>query len=79
MIGKLVRFPFWLVAKVLGTALGLVKLVVLAFVGAVRFLFSHVLGSVIGATIGLLLGKRHVGVKLFSGKRKKKVKPAKKH
>lgn len=78
MIGKIVRLPFWLVGKLLGTALGLVKLIVLAAVGAVRFLFSHVLGSVIGATIGLLLGKRHVGVKLFSGRKKKKVKPVKK-
>ncbi len=72
MIGKLLQLPFLLAGKVLSLAWGSVRIVLGTLIGVVRFLLGHVVGSVLGATIGFLLGNRHIGVKLFPGSKKKK-------
>jgi hypothetical protein len=48
---------------------GIFKLIFLLGAGTVKFLFSHVLGTIFGALIGLLLGRKHIGVKIFSHKK----------
>ena len=70
MICKIITFPFWVISRILGSFVGVLKLAV-SLVGAVIvFLFNHVLGTVFGALIGLILGRKHIGIKLFSGKKK---------
>lgn len=71
MLKKLLLFPFWLVGKGLGSVIGVVRLFLGLIGGIVRFVFSHLIGTMVGAVIGLFLGRRHVGVKLFPGSRKK--------
>lgn len=69
MIGKIFRFPFWLVAKLFGGIFGIVKLVFRIIFGIFRFMSSHALGTIIGATIGFLLGRKHFGMKLGQEKK----------
>ncbi|KMQ51077.1 hypothetical protein CHISP_2000 [Chitinispirillum alkaliphilum] len=71
MICKIIKLPFWLVSRVLALAAGVVKILLSTVAGLVGFLFNHVTGTIFGALIGLLLGRKHVGPKFGSAKKKK--------
>ncbi len=73
MIGKVILLPFWIVKNTLSLVFGIAKLVVGTITGAAGFLFRHVLGTVFGALVGLLLGSKHIGIRIFPGKKKKKI------
>lgn len=75
MIVKVLLLPFVLLKNVLGLVFRIISLGLGAVLGVIRFLFSHTLGAVIGATVGFLLGRKHVGVSF--GRRRSR-KPAKK-
>ncbi|MBD3420364.1 MAG: hypothetical protein GF398_09635 [Chitinivibrionales bacterium] len=72
MILKVVLFPVWLIKFALGSVFGIVKFVLGFGFGILSFIFSHTIGAVIGLAAGLLLGNRHVDIKLFPGKKKVK-------
>lgn len=75
MIGKVILLPFWIVKKTLSLVFGVAKLVVGTITGAVGFVFRHVLGTVFGALIGLFFGSKHIGLRIFPKRKKKKVLP----
>jgi uncharacterized membrane protein YccC len=62
---KILLFPFWILKK--GTVAILSVLLILVNIagGICRFLFGRVFSSVFGALIGGLLGRKHIGVKVF--------------
>lgn len=63
MIATIILLPFRLIKIILTTFASLVRLVVALGAGVVRFVFSHLLGTLIGAALGLLLGRRRVGIR----------------
>jgi membrane protein YqaA with SNARE-associated domain len=72
MIGKVVLLPVVLVKGVVGLAVGILGFVMSGLMGVVRFVLNHVLGTLFGAIVGFMLGRKHVGIKLFPDHRKKK-------
>ncbi|MFP4165408.1 MAG: hypothetical protein ACLFQB_15805 [Chitinispirillaceae bacterium] len=70
MICRILSFPFWLLSRFIAASAGAVKMVFSLLISTFVFLLNHLIGTVFGALIGLLLGRRHVGVKLFTHKRK---------
>ena len=72
MIGKIIALPFVLVKKIVGLIFWIIKMIVGGIFGVIKFIFSHVFGTIFGALAGLLLGQKHVGIKFFTGKKKKK-------
>jgi hypothetical protein len=56
MLVKLITLPFKMV-------LGLLR-------GILGFVSNRVIGTIFGAIFGLLLGKSHLHIRLFSGRRK---------
>jgi len=75
MLGRIITLPFWIVKSVVGIVFGLVKFVLGAGFGIFRFILNHVFGTILGGLIGFFLGRNHIGIKLFPGK-KKRSKPA---
>ena len=71
MIGKIISLPFKILAGIVGLFTGILKVGSSIFFGTLRFLLNHVVGTFLGATIGFLLGRKHVGVKLFKRKHHK--------
>jgi len=69
MIGKIITLPFWIVSKIAGILFGSVKLVLTLVFSVFGFFLSHIFGAIIGATAGFLLGRKHVGVKVFNHKK----------
>ena len=74
MIGKIILFPFWLIKTILGSGIGIIRFALGFLFGIFRFIFGHLLGSIFGFVVGLLLGKKHLGIKIFTGKKKVKAK-----
>ncbi|MBD3314582.1 MAG: hypothetical protein GF344_02235 [Chitinivibrionales bacterium] len=72
MIGKVLLLPFALVKGVVELGFGIVAFLGRGIGGILKFVFNHVFGTVLGATVGFLLGRRHVGIKLFPGHRGRK-------
>jgi len=70
MISKLLALPFWIISSIVGLIFGTFRLIVAFVFGIVMFVFNHITGTVFGALVGLLLGREHVGVRLFTHKRK---------
>ncbi|MDG5815528.1 hypothetical protein QA601_10585 [Chitinispirillales bacterium ANBcel5] len=70
MICKILSLPFWLLSKVLGTFSSVLKLILSLLGKIVAFAFNRGTGTVFGALIGLILGRKHVGIKLFNRKKK---------
>jgi len=68
MLGKIITFPFWIICRILGMFTGILKIAFGILRGIVRFLFSHILGTILGALIGFFLGRKHLGVKVFTHK-----------
>ncbi len=76
MVGKIIRFPFWVICRIAGLISLVLKLIFGLLSGVFRFLFNHIIGTLLGATVGFVLGRKHVGVKLFTHKKKKPQKKA---
>jgi hypothetical protein len=72
MIGTIVKLPFTLLKLVLGTVFKSLHLVMRTGLGTARFVSSRVFGSAFGALAGLMLGNKHVGVKVFTHRKKPK-------
>ncbi|MFP4417230.1 MAG: hypothetical protein ACOC4C_00305 [Fibrobacterota bacterium] len=72
MIGKIITLPFSILKLALTLVFRLVSTVLSLVFGTIGFVLSRVFGTVFGAVVGLLLGKKHVGIKLFRGKKLKK-------
>lgn len=77
MIGKIVSLPFWIIFKVAGMLFGSIKLVFTIVTSLLRTILGHVFGAIIGGTVGFLFGRKHVGIKIFPGHKKPKLKPCK--
>lgn len=71
MIGKILFLPFWIISKIVCMLWGSIKLVITLFFGVFRFFFSHLFGATVGAITGFLLGRKHIGVKIFSHHKKR--------
>lgn len=69
MIGRIICLPFWIISKIAGIIFGSVKLIATIVFGLLRFLGSHLFGAAFGAVIGFLMGRKHVGVKIFNHKK----------
>jgi len=72
MFGKIIALPFVIVKNTVGLIFWIIRSLLGILFALVRFLLSHVFGTIFGALTGLLLGQKHVGVKIFTGKKKKK-------
>ena len=72
MIGKIVALPFVILKNAVGLIFWIIRAIFGVIFGAVKFIFGHVFGTVFGALAGLLLGQKHIGIKIFTGKKKKK-------
>lgn len=72
MVGKVLLLPFALVKGIVGLVAGVLGFVVRGVAGTLKFVLNHVVGTLFGAVIGFLLGRKHVGIKLFPKRRKKK-------
>lgn len=73
MLLKLLTIPLFLISQIFSLVFGSLKLVVSLIFGIIAFVFNHITGTVFGAFVGLLLGRQHVGVKLFTHHRGKTV------
>ncbi len=69
MICRLLTLPFWLLSRLTSLVVGILKLALSLVMGILAFVLNHLIGTVIGALAGLLLGRRHVGVKIFTHKK----------
>ena len=70
MIGKIISLPFWAISRVLGLFTGILKLLFSSVFSLLRFIFNHLIGTILGAVIGFVLGRKHIGVKIFTHKKK---------
>lgn len=70
MLRKTLLLPFWALSNVLKIIVTLIKLIFTIGFGTIRFIASHLFGTVFGALIGFFLGKKHVGVKVFTRKKR---------
>jgi len=70
MAGKIVVLPIWLLARVIGIAVNTIKLIVIVAFRSGRFFVRRVFGGVFGAIAGLILGYRHVNIRLFAGRKR---------
>lgn len=71
MIGKILFLPFWIVSRIAGLLWGSIKLILTLIFGVLRFTSSHLFGAIIGAITGFLLGRKHIGVKIFNNHKKR--------
>ncbi|MBD3392433.1 MAG: hypothetical protein GF418_10175 [Chitinivibrionales bacterium] len=72
MIGKVIALPFVIVKNTVGLIFWMIRMLFAVIFGLIRFVFSHIFGTVFGALAGFLLGQKHIGIKFFTGKKKKK-------
>lgn len=70
MISKIVFLPFRLVAGILRLIAAVVKMILSMGFGTFRLIINRVFGTVFGALIGFFLGKKRIGIRLFSRKKK---------
>ncbi|MFP4014358.1 MAG: hypothetical protein ACLFVQ_09760 [Chitinispirillaceae bacterium] len=70
MICRILSLPFWIISRFAAASAGALKMVLSLTVSVIAFIINHLIGTVYGALAGLLLGRRHVGVKIFTHKRK---------
>ncbi len=70
MIGKILFLPFWIISRIAGMLWGSIKLIMALFFGVLRIISSHLFGAIIGAITGFLLGRKHIGVKIFNHHKK---------
>lgn len=70
MICKLLSLPVKLVSAFISLITGIFKILFSLGYGTFRLIFNHMLGTVFGALIGLVLGHKHIGIKLFSHKKR---------
>lgn len=73
MLGKIIAMPFKVVASIIGLALKIAGILISGILGLLGFVLSRVFGTAFGAVTGLLLGKKHLRLKLFSGHKKPRV------
>jgi len=71
MIGKIIFLPIWIISKIVCMLWGSIKLVITLFFGVFRFFSSHLFGAIVGAITGFLLGRKHIGIKIFSHHKKR--------
>jgi hypothetical protein len=71
MIGKILKLPFWIIARILCTVIGMFKFLLMILLRVTGFAFNHVSGTIFGALAGLLFGRNHVGVRLFTHHKKR--------
>lgn len=70
MIRKTLSVPFWLISGILKLIARVVGSVLSLGLGTFRLIVSRMFGVLFGVLIGFFLGKKHLRVKLFTGKRK---------
>lgn len=70
MLRKTLQLPFWALSNVLKIIVTLIKLIFTIGFGTVRFISSHIFGTAFGALIGFFLGKKHLGIKVFTRKKR---------
>jgi len=70
MIRKSLFFPVWMVKTIIGLIISLVKMVLSLGFGTFRMIIGRLFGVFFGALIGFFLGKKHLSVKLFTGKKR---------
>lgn len=70
MICRILSLPFWIISRFIAASAGALKMVFSLVFSLIAFLVNHLIGTVYGALAGLLLGRRHVGVKVFTHRRK---------
>jgi hypothetical protein len=71
MLFKIITLPFWIISRLGGLLFGSVKLLLTFLAGIIKLVFNHLIGTIFGAIVGLLLGKEHVSIKLFPHRRRK--------
>jgi len=69
MLLKIISLPFKILFGILGNAAHGLTFILSSVFKLLEFVLSRVFGTVFGALAGLLLGKKHVQVKLFTHKR----------
>lgn len=74
MICKLLSIPVRAVSTIIGFVIGIFKVIISLGFGTFRLIFNRLFGTIFGALIGLLMGRKHIGVKLFTGKKRNKCK-----
>ncbi|MCL2689911.1 MAG: hypothetical protein FWE57_08720 [Chitinispirillia bacterium] len=62
---KVIMIPFAVIISLLSVSLSLFKAAAALLIIAVRFVFDRGFGAAFGAAGGLLLGRRHLKVKVF--------------
>lgn len=69
MIFKLISLPFKIVAGIISLIFRGTGAVTSLGVGSVRMVLSRIIGVLFGVLIGFFLGKKHLRLKLFTGKK----------
>jgi hypothetical protein len=70
MIRKTLSIPFWLISGSIKLISKLVGTVMALGFGTLRLVINRLFGVFFGAIIGFFLGKKHLRVKIFTGKKK---------
>ena len=60
-----------MVLHIPGAVFGILKMALSVVVALLSFAISHVTGTILGALIGFLLGRKHVGIRTASKKKMK--------
>ena len=66
MLLKLLSLPFYIISQIFSLVFGSIKILLFFIFGLFGFVFNHLTGTIFGALAGLLLGRQHVGVKVFT-------------
>ncbi len=69
MIFKLLLLPVWVVRSLLSIVSTLLKIVLGTGIRTLRFGLRHAFGAFVGVVAGLILGRRHLKVRLFAKKK----------
>ena len=69
MLFKILVLPFWVAKKAVGLVGKILKIGISAILGIFHFTGGRVAGAIFGALAGAFLGRKHVGIKIFSKKR----------
>jgi hypothetical protein len=71
MIGKALKLPVWIIKIVFKAFFGIIGFILAGSFTILRFVFSRLIGVITGLIAGIVLGSKHVGIKLFTGRKKK--------